>query len=236
MFVVEGTTNVLTALEAGAPVTDVFVEPGADARVVATAEGAGIAVHQLAPGTLERVGDAVTPQPVAAMVRAVDQPLDALSGASFVVLCAGVSDPGNLGTVIRSAEAAGAQAVICAEGSVDMYNPKTVRASAGSMFFVPLVAGGDPVGIVRQLEGWGVTSVAAVAHGGSDPASVDLTRRVALVLGNETAGLDTEVVEAVHERVTIPMAGRGESLNVGMAAAILTFEVARQRRAARGAR
>jgi TrmH family RNA methyltransferase len=224
--------NVSTALDAGAPVEDVFIGPDAPPALVERAIGMGANVHQLPAGVLERVSDTVTPQPVVAVVSFVDRPLEEVQQASFVIVCAGVADPGNLGTVIRSAESAGAEAVICAEGSVDMYNPKTVRASAGSMFYVPLVVGGDPVTIVRQLGGWGITTVAATAHGGDEPGTVDFGARVALVFGNETSGVPSAVERATDRRVTIPLRGRSESLNVGMAAAILGFEVARQRRGA----
>jgi TrmH family RNA methyltransferase len=230
LFVVEGTLSVMAAVEAGAPVEAVFAAPGADPSAVDQAVARGIRLYELAPGVMERVADTVTPQPLAATVRFVDQPLDQLRDASFLVVCADVRDPGNAGTVLRSAEAAGSDGVVFADGSVDVYNPKTVRASAGSVFHVPIVAGGDPVQIVGQLGDWGLTTVGAVAHGGEDPADTDLTQRIALVLGNEASGLPAAVEQAVKTRVTIPMHGRAESLNVGMAAAILGFEVARQRR------
>jgi TrmH family RNA methyltransferase len=181
---------------------------------------------------MERVGDTVTPQPLAAVVRFVDVPLTDLRNASFLVVCADVRDPGNAGTVLRSAEAAGADGVVCADGSVDIYNPKTVRASAGSVFHVPIVAGGDSVSVVNQFGEWGITTIGAFAHDGADPADIDLTKRIALVLGNEANGLPSAVGDAVQSRVTIPLQGRAESLNVGMAAAVLVFEVARQRRRA----
>ena len=100
--------------------------------MIEQALGAGVRVYQLGPGVMERVADTVTPQPLLAVVAFVDVGLDALAGASLVVVCADVRDPGNAGTVLRSAEAAGADGVICCDGSVDVYNPKTVRASAGA--------------------------------------------------------------------------------------------------------
>jgi RNA methyltransferase, TrmH family len=230
IFAVEGTRGVLTALDAGAPVEAVFAGPGSDADVLQRAADASVPVHHLAAGVMERIADTVTPQPVAALVRFVDRQLAELRHASFVVVCAGVGDPGNAGTVLRSAEAAGADGVVCADGSVDVYNPKTVRASAGSVFHVPIVAGGDPVTVVEQLGDWGLHTVGAVAHGGEDPVTMDLTQRVALVLGSEAHGLPAAVVAAVRSRATIVVPGRAESLNVGMAASILGFEVARQRR------
>jgi TrmH family RNA methyltransferase len=117
--------------------------------------------------------------------------------------------------------------VFC-DGSVDVFNPKTVRASAGSLFHVPVVNGGPVDDVLATLGAWGVRRLGTVAHGGAPYDEVDLRSPVALVLGNEANGLPEGVV--LDERVTIPMAGRGESLNVGMAAAVLAFEVARQRR------
>ncbi len=228
---VEGLSGVLSAVES-APVEAIFIAPAAGDDVRKRLAAAARPTFELAAGVMERVADTVTPQPVAAIVGFVDRPLDALNSASFVMVCADIRDPGNLGTVVRSAEAAGADGVVCADGSVDIYNPKTVRASAGSLFRVPLVAGGDPVSVVDQFGGWGVTSVGAVAHGGEDPAAVDFTRRIALVFGNEAQGLPAALERVVDALVTIPLQGRAESLNVGMAAAILGFEVARQRRGA----
>lgn len=123
---------------------------------------------------------------------------------------------------------------MCCDGSADVFNPKTVRASAGSLFHVPVVAGGDAVEVLRQMGDWGLRRRATVAHGGVPYDAVDLTVPTALVLGNEAHGLPRKVADAVDDAVTIPIAGRSESLNVGMAAAVLCFEAARQRRATRG--
>jgi TrmH family RNA methyltransferase len=185
----------------------------------------------LAADVLERVADTVTPQPVAAIVGSVDVDLDALRSSQFVVVCVDVRDPGNLGTVLRVAEASGAGGVICCEGSVDAFSPKTVRASAGSLFHVPVVAGGEPLEVLDRMGRWGVHRVGADAHGGSPYDTVDLTVPTALVLGNEAHGLPPRVGAHLDGTVTIPMIGRTESLNVGMAAAVLCFERARQQRA-----
>jgi TrmH family RNA methyltransferase len=228
-FVIEGTVAVRDALAAGVAISGVLAGPDADSALLERAVERGIPVDRLERDVIERVADTTTPQPVLAVVPFVDQPLSHLRDASFVVVCAGVRDPGNAGTIIRTAEAAGADGVVCVDGSVDMYNPKTVRAAAGALFHVPIVAGGDPVAVLEQLRGWGVTTVGAVAHGGDDPFSVDLSRRVALVVGNEANGLDDAVEAALDERLTIPLQGRAESLNVSMATAVIAFEVARQR-------
>jgi TrmH family RNA methyltransferase len=160
----------------------------------------------------------------------VDVALAALTTATLVVVCVDVRDPGNLGTVLRSAEAAGAGGVVCCDGSVDLYNPKVVRASAGSVFHVPVVAGGEPVEVLERLGTAGLQRIGTVARGGDAVDDVDLCGPLAFALGNEAHGLSAEVDAMLDRRVTIPMIGRTESLNVGMAAAVLCFEAARQRR------
>ena len=232
---VEGVKVLTEALEAGVPVEAVFAAPGAPADLLDRALAAGARVHDLAPGVMERVAGTVTPQPVIATVPFVDTGLDALRSADLVVVCVDVRDPGNAGTVLRSAEAAGAGGVVFCDGSVDVFNPKTVRASAGSLFHVPVVAGGDPVDVLARLGEWGMCRLGAVAGGGSDYTAADLVRPTALVLGNEASGLPAAVTGAgvLDGEITIPMTGRSESLNVGMAAAVLCFEAARQRRARR---
>ena len=232
---VEGVKVLSEALAAGVGVEAVFAAPGAPPELLERSAAAGARVHQLAPGVLERVAGTVTPQPVLAVVPYVDVSLEAVSEADLVVVCVDVRDPGNAGTVLRSAEAAGAGGVVCCDGSVDVYNPKAVRASAGSLFHVPVVAGGDPSEVLDRIGDWGMRRLGAVAGRGNDYTTVDLTGRVALVLGNEASGLPETVLAggAIDEEVTIPMAGRSESLNVGMAAAVLCFEAARQRRAPR---
>lgn len=229
-FVAEGAKVVSEALAAGVEVESVFVTPDAPDDVLDLAASADTRVHVLAPGVMERVADTVTPQPILAVVPYVDVPLDDLRHATFLVVLVDVRDPGNAGTVLRSAEAAGADGVICCDGSVDVYNPKTVRASAGTLFHVPVVAGGDPVEVLERIGGWGARRLGTAARTGADYATLDLTSKVAFVLGNEATGLPAGVDGHLDGLVTIPMAGRAESLNVGMAAAVLCFEAARQRR------
>lgn len=231
MLAVEGAKVLSEALDAGVGIESVFVAPGINDAVVDRAFAAGARVHRLSPGVLERVAGTVTPQGILAVVPYVDVPLSALEGATLVLVCVDVRDPGNLGTILRTAEAAGAGGVVCCEGSVDVFNPKTVRASAGSLFHVPVVSGGDPLEVLEQMARWGLRRLATTASGGSDYTTVDLTEPVALVLGNEAQGLPDEVDRVVDGKVSIPMAGRTRSLNVGMAAAVLAFEAARQRRA-----
>jgi len=232
--VVEGATLLVTALDAGAEVEAVFVgAEGAGAPAVVEAleraRGRGIRIFELAPGVVERVADTVTPQPLLAVVRTPQATLGGLAGSTFVVVCVDVRDPGNAGAVIRSADAAGADAVVCCAGTVDPFNPKTVRASAGSVLHLPVVTGDDPAEVLEAVAGHGMRCLAAVAHGGTDYTQVDLVAPLALVFGNEAAGLPEALGDKLEGGVTIPMAGRAESLNVSMAAAVLCFEVRRAR-------
>jgi TrmH family RNA methyltransferase len=218
----------------------VFVDAGAAAaapaaselaRLLHDASAAGVRTFPMAPGVLDRVASTVTPQPVLALIRYLDVPLAGLARASLLVVGIDLRDPANAGTVLRSAEAAGAGGVVCCDGSVDLFNPKAVRASAGSLFFVPVVLGGEPVAVLEAIGGWGIRRLGAVARGGKDYSTVDLRAPVAFVVGNEAHGLPPEVEPLLDDRITVPLAGRSESLNVGMATAVLCFEAARQRRA-----
>lgn len=180
----------------------------------------------LAAGVLERVASTEAPQPVLAIARQRNASIADVvrSGTTFVVVCAGVADPGNAGTILRSAEAAGAGAVVLTAGSVDAYNPKVVRASAGALFHVTVVPGIRP----EELAGLGLTIIGTSSHRGSPHTSCDLTKGVAIVVGSEAHGIGDDV--PIEEWITIPHEGRSESLNVAMAATVLCFEVARQRR------
>ena len=220
------------ALDAGAELEVLYASPEADngcADVLRRAEVAGVPVRRLDAKAFERISDLVTPQPLLAVARRVDLPLSALAGADLVVVGVDVRDPGNAGTLIRSAEAAGAGGIVFCRGSVDATNPKTVRASAGAIFHVPVVEGGDSEEVLAVLGGHGLTRLGALPPRGTAPADIDLTRPVALVLGNEAWGLPDRVAAHLDERVTIPMPGRAESINLAMAASVLLYEACRQR-------
>ncbi len=232
-FVLEGAKLLSEAIDAGITLEAVYVDHGATGlgELLERALAAGGRVHALQPGVLERVAGTVTPQPVIAVAPWLDVSLDDVIGADLVVVCVDVRDPGNAGTVLRSAEAAGAGAVVFCDGSVDVFNPKTVRASAGSLFHVPVVASGPPDEVLDRLGTAGFRRLGTVARGGTAYDQADLSGRIAVVLGNEAHGLPELLADRLDAGLTIPMAGRSESLNVGMAAAIVCFEALRQRRA-----
>ncbi len=180
---------------------------------------------------LEKVADARTPQPVLAVAAVRSVPLDDLGTDGLVIVAVTVRDPGNVGALVRSAEAAGAAGVVFVD-SADPYGPKAVRASAGAIFGVRVVEADDPVQVLETLGAQGRRRVGTLARGGLAHDAVDLTRPVAIVLGSEGQGLAPNVIALLDAEITIPMDGAAESLNVAMAGAVLAFEAARQRRAA----
>jgi TrmH family RNA methyltransferase len=239
-FVAEGAELIRCAFDAGVPVESLYVSPdgaddGAVQDVCRRAEASGVRVFPLSAGVLERVSDTVTPQPVLAVLPMLEEPpsgsdpWSAHEGALIVVLV-DVRDPGNAGTVLRAADASGSSLVVYAGDSVDPYNPKTVRSSAGSLFHVPLAVRPDPAALAAELAGAGFRTLATVVRGGEDYAGLDWTTPSALFLGNESSGLPPDLAGALSGSLGIPMAGRAESLNVGVACAVVCFEAFRQRR------
>jgi TrmH family RNA methyltransferase len=228
--VCEGPRVIAAALDRDVELLECYV--GADATgesrsVAERAVARGVATRVLAAGMAERVGDTQHPQPIFAVAPLRRAGLEGLDGADLVLVATRIGDPGNAGTLIRSAAAAGAQVIVLGDGSVDAYNPKVVRASAGACFAVRIVEGCAAVEILTTLRSQGVTSLGAAASGGRPPEAFDFRRPTAFVVGNETEGLDPAL--GVDGTVTLPMAA-GESLNAAMAGTALLFEAARQRR------
>ncbi|MEO5853899.1 MAG: RNA methyltransferase [Nocardioides sp.] len=189
------------------------------------------------PRALGSLSDSVTPAGVVALCRFVDLPLDAVltPRPDLVVVCADVRDPGNAGTVVRTADAAGAGAVVLAGTSVDAYNPKTVRATVGSLFHVPLAVAPDPAEAVLAARSAGLTVLAADGGGevDLDAADILLAGPTAWLFGNEAHGLPTDLAALADHRVRIPIHGRAESLNLSTAAAVCLYASARVQRRTR---
>jgi TrmH family RNA methyltransferase len=234
-FVLEGPRLVGDALDRGADIECVYIGPNASrafADLLARVAAAGVTVRELKDGVLEKLGSTRTPQPVLAVAPIPANPgLDAVP-AGLVVVSVDVQDPGNLGTVVRSAEAAGATAVVVGRGEqgVDPWNPKVVRGSAGAVLGVPVVPADDPAAAIAALRARGFRAVGADGTASTAYTDADLTGAVALVIGSEAHGLPPAVTAGLDAVVAIPMAGATESLNAGVAASILMFEAARQAR------
>jgi RNA methyltransferase, TrmH family len=220
-------------------VTELFVTRAAwprHADLAAQAARRGAEVHAVSGEVMAELAQTVTPQGVLAVCRFVDVPLEQLVAAAprLVVLLANVRDPGNAGTVLRTADAAGADGVIFSDASVDPYNSKCVRASAGSLFHLPVVTGSPLRQAAAALSRAGVRILAAdgSARLGLDELENDgaLSRPTAWLFGNEAWGLPADLLALADQAVAVPIYGRAESLNLAAAAAVCLYASARAHR------
>jgi TrmH family RNA methyltransferase len=239
-FLVDGPVLLGEALASGAAVRTVYVEVDAAADTLALADRAragGVRVQQVVPGALASVLDLQSPQAVVAVVEQRPADLRAAVGRAVthrrpLLVLVDVADPGNVGTLVRTAEAAGCAGVVLAGSCADLFNPKTVRATAGALFRVAVAACPEVDTVLEALAEAGVVAVATVGASGSAPEQVDLTGAVAVLVGSEAHGLAPEVVQRCATTVSVPMEGAVESLNAGVAGSVVAFDAARQRRVA----
>lgn len=241
-FAVEGPQGVREAVRhAPDGVRDVYLTPDAAQRyaadIVEPARAAGLWVHEVTPEVLAAMADAEAPQGVLAVVDEAPVALaDVLAAAPrLLVLLTNVRDPGNAGTVIRGADAAGADAVLVSDASVDVHSPKVVRSTAGSLFHLPVVTGLDVAAALAALRTAGVRTLAADGSGTTLLPDADLGGPHCWVMGNEAWGLPEETREACDEVVRVPIHGRAESLNLAMAATICLYASAGVLRSGGGA-
>lgn len=234
-FVVEGPTLVAEALRSGLVVQELYaVADGGAAHddVVAEAAAAGAVCFEVDGAVLAGALDVVTPHALAAVVALpVSGPTSTaeLAGRGPVLALDAVADPGNAGTLVRTAEAAGFAGVVVGEGTVDLWSPKVVRAAAGSLFRLAVRTVEDLAGELAAARSAGVRCIGTAA-GATPYDAVDLDGPLVVVLGSEAHGLSAAVAAELDEQVGIPMHGAVESLNVAVAGAVLAFEVARRRR------
>ncbi len=241
-FLAEGPQAVREALATPSVVVELFGTPaGLDrhAGLAATAADAGIPVSALTDEALAALAETVTPQGIVALCRQFDVPLAEVvrRRPRLVAVLAEIRDPGNAGTVLRTADAAGAEAVVFAGDAVDPYNGKCVRASAGSLFHVDVVRAADPAEAVAALRGAGLTVLAASGYGETDLDDLadagGLAVPTAWLFGSEAHGLTAGLAEAADARVRVPLHGRAESLNLAAAAAVCLYASARALRPGR---
>ena len=225
-FVVDGPQGVREAIRyAAARVDDLYVTSAAMERhvdLVGEARSAGVRVHESDEAVLAAMSDTESPQGLLAVVRIRAATLDEVlaSDPRLLVLLTNVRDPGNAGTVIRGADAFGADAVLLTEGSVDAHSPKVVRSTAGSFFHLPVVTGLDAEATLDALAVHGIRTLAADGVGDTLLPDVDVSGAHAWVMGNEAWGLPAEVRDRCSEVVRVPIHDRVESLNLAMAATI----------------
>ncbi len=234
LFVLEGAGLLAEAIACGLSIRDVFLAEHTelDPTLAAALARADVAAWALDPSVLAAAASTSSPQPV---IATAELPAIAVADAigpqtSFVVIGAGVSDPGNAGTLIRTAAAAGANAVVFCDDSVDVFNPKVVRASAGALFRLPVVPNAEPDELWDVLAECSIATIGLAGSAETDYDKLDLTANVALVVGNEAHGLSAATATRVERLVRIPMAAGVESINVSAAVAAVCFEVSRQRR------
>ena len=220
-------------------VIEMFATPSAlerHADLREAARDAGIEVVFTTEGVLDAMADTVTPQGIVAVARQTPTSVRDVFAASprLVAICEEVRDPGNLGTIIRAADAAGADAVILTGRTVDPYNPKVVRATTGSLFHVPVAVGVDLATAVAKAHEAGVRVIAADVGGGDFLASRDvLAEPTAWLFGNEARGLEDDALALADLSLRLPIYGAAESLNLATAASVCLYETAFAQRAAR---
>jgi TrmH family RNA methyltransferase len=233
-YLIEGPHLVEEALLSHAPVTTVLFDPESGSGVSASLREqapSGVEWIGVSGAVLAKLADTQTPQGVVAVVERAPVSAEqflARNGRGLVVVLDAVQDPGNVGTMIRSADAVGADGIVLGRGTADLYNPKTIRATMGSLFHLPIVEA-DLVAILPAARAAGVRIVGTSLQAQRSCYETDLTQPSWLVFGNEGQGISPEVAALVTDPVIIPMYGRAESLNVAMAATVLLFEAARQR-------
>lgn len=232
-YIIEGIHLVQEALRSGADVECVAfdVEQGIPGELSNMTDIGGEAQWiGVSAAVIAKCTDTKTPQPVFAVVRKQKAAIGELLARknSLVIVLDGVQDPGNVGTIIRTADAAGADGVLVGRGSADIYNPKTIRSTMGSIFHLPVVEG-DLLELLPQAKESGVRIVSTSLQATSTCYGYDFTGPSWLLVGNEAKGVSPEAQRLVDDSLIIPMKGRAESLNVAMASTVMLFEAMRQR-------
>lgn len=190
-----------------------------------------VEVNVVPDSLFERVTQTQTPQGIAAFVELAGHDPDAGLGGrdALVVVACGLQDPGNLGAIMRSAQALGGTAVASLKNTVSPFNPKTVRSSAGAVFRLPIFPAQDSGSLLARFRRLGVTILAADRHSALRVCDAELRRPIAVLIGQEAAGLDADLMRDADERVAIPIRAGMDSMNAASAASVILYEAARQR-------
>lgn len=183
---------------------------------------------EVSDDVMKEICDTENPQGVAAVALKCEPKLDGID-KSFIVIVDGVQDPGNMGTIIRTADAAGAGGIAVIKGSVDIYNSKTLRATMGSVFHIPFFFYDDFKSAAEEIKSWGCSIYASALEGKKNIYDCNFKGNTAVVIGNEGNGIPSEDLKYADCIMKIPMPGNAESLNAASASAVIIFEVVRQR-------
>ncbi len=234
-FVIEGPSGIAEAFRSGVRVDSITFRPPVEGKLKdleTLASRSKISVFEVSPAIMERLTGTTSPQGALAVAPFIDRTLEDVLTAkpTLVVVIAGVRDPGNTGTILRSCWAAGVGGVLILKESADVYNPKVVRSSAGALFNLKFARDLELPFVMQELSRYGYNAIATDAKSTRAYWDVDLTPPTALIMGNEAWGLSDEALSASHDKVGIPLSGSAESLNVAVACSLLLFEAVRQRR------
>ena len=235
VFLIEGVKMVEEALRDNLGVKMVIASPSLVQHhgkgVLKLAESRSVEVLWISERLMDTLAESKTPQPVMAMVAMKTSSEQSLlaNEACLIIMAHQLQDPGNLGTIIRTAEAVGASGVAITSNTVDPFNPKAIRASMGSILRVPIVHSMDASAFIKTCKQQGFQTVATVLTGRKTHFDIDLTNPTVIVLGQEGAGLPADIMADIDLQVRIPMASTIDSLNVATAAAVILYEAFRQR-------
>lgn len=187
-------------------------------------------VYTVKDSVFKSISDTDTPQGIiATCIQKNFNMSDVICDNAFLIIADNLQDPGNLGTIIRTADAAGATGVLLSQNTVDLYNPKTLRATMGSIFHIPIIQNIDISETILDLKSNNITVIASSLKATTTPYLVNLKKSVAVIVGNEANGVDENILNKADVLVKLPLVGRAESLNVSVASGILLYEIVRQR-------
>ncbi len=221
-FIIEGKRLVCDAIENGANIEYVLLEQGAE-----FCASASVCKYELSHKAFSALKTTVNSQGILAVVNMpeIDE-FNATGG--FYIYLDGIADPGNMGTIIRTADACGADGLILSENCVDIYNPKVVRSTMASIFNVNIYFDNSNRGILKKMRECGVNIISGSLQGSKSIYDVDFKNKSVIVIGNEANGITDEVIELSTELVKIPIVGKAESLNAAVACAVMAYERVRQ--------
>ncbi len=225
LFIIEGIRNVSDALKKGVKLKMVAIEDG-----FCINEGLDCPVYSFAPRLFKELSDTITPQGIIAVCEMIKQSGDIKeSENSCIVMCENVQDPGNIGTIVRTAHAAFCDGVVLTKGCCDLYNPKIIRATMTGIFSVPIISNADCANTIAYYKNKGYKIVAGALHSDSKQLyKTDLTGKALIIIGNEGNGVEKETLKLCDSIVEIPMKSDAESLNAAVASAVIVYEHLRQ--------
>jgi TrmH family RNA methyltransferase len=239
-FVIEGEKLILEALEYNINISMVlfsqsFVSTKSHDEIAESLESRNIPLYYAEDKIFKETCETDTPQGVIAVAHKLEYNLENILDKDelCVVLLHEVRDPGNAGTIIRTADACGLDAVLLSSGSVDLYNGKTIRSTMGSLFHIPVFQNMDTREAIEDLKKRKVVTIGADPHSDTDCIELPYYNRAAIIIGNESKGLSKDITAAFDQNVKIPMPGRAESLNAGIAASIMMYEFSVRKRYAK---